>query len=98
MHDVARRTLSGASANAIGVIRSASLPSSQRVRPAPVVRGKAAGAPNKSHASPTHPSRHIFDGLMLRSQEFQCCPGFKWCVTPQACIPLQVNCPDPVPA
>lgn len=47
---------------------------------------------------PPFPSLTVIMGdLAPAGHQTSCCPGFKWCPTTQSCIPLQVNCPDPVP-
>jgi hypothetical protein len=47
---------------------------------------------------PDVPSLTIIGGLVLSGQQTLCCAGFKWCPTTQSCIPLQVECQDPIPA
>jgi hypothetical protein len=48
---------------------------------------------------PAFPSLTVIVGdLMPAGQETFCCPGFQWCPTTQSCIPLQVDCQDPIPA
>jgi hypothetical protein len=40
----------------------------------------------------------IMSNLALAGQTSSCCPGFQWCATTQSCIPLDVDCQDPIPA
>ena len=48
---------------------------------------------------PAAPSLTVIMGdLVLAGYERFCCPGFQWCPTTQSCIPLQVDCQDPLPA
>ncbi len=47
---------------------------------------------------PPYPSLTVIMGdRVLAGWTRQCCPGYKWCNTTQSCIPLNVNCQDPVP-
>jgi hypothetical protein len=47
---------------------------------------------------PAFPSLTVIMGnLALAGHQTSCCPGFQWCPTTQSCIPLQVNCQDPIP-
>jgi hypothetical protein len=48
---------------------------------------------------PSYPSLHVFTGdLNLYNEEYNCCPGFKWCRNTNSCISKKVDCQDPVPA
>jgi hypothetical protein len=35
---------------------------------------------------------------VLAGSEMLCCSGFQWCPTTQSCLPLNVECQDPIPA
>jgi hypothetical protein len=47
---------------------------------------------------PDVPSLTVIGGLVPAGQQTSCCAGFHWCPTTQSCIPLQVDCQDPIPA
>jgi hypothetical protein len=46
---------------------------------------------------PAFPSLTVVMGsLSMSGQTHSCCSGFQWCATTQSCIPLQVDCQDPI--
>jgi hypothetical protein len=48
---------------------------------------------------PPYPSLQVITGdLTLFKEQCSCCPGFHWCPTTNSCIPVLVDCQDPLPA